>query len=237
MLNFVICDDNLDILNKLSKMLESIFIKNNFDANISLISSEVEQVLTFANSNKVDVLVLDIDLKSKISGLDLAEKIREKNKDCYLIFSTGHLEYAMMAYKLKTFDYLPKPVTSERLEETVIRLFNDINGLPKKYIKIDSKNTMIDENEIQFIQRDGMKLVYHTLNKDFEAYSSFNKMQINLPNNFIRCHKSYIANVNKITDIDPVTNTISFGNNSSCEIGPKYKSTIMEVMNCYGNFK
>jgi len=237
MLNFVICDDNLDILTKLSKILESIFIKNNFDANISFVSDNAKEVLTFVNSNKTDVLILDIDLKSTMSGLELAQKIREKNKDCYLIFSTGHLEYVMMAYKLKTFDYLPKPITSERLEDTIIRLFNDINGLPKKYIKIDNKNTMIDENQIQYIKRDGMKLVYHTLNKDFEAYSSFNKMQLNLPNNFIRCHKSYVVNINKITNIDPVSNIISFENNSTCEIGPKYKSSIMEVINCYGNLK
>jgi len=237
MLNFVICDDNLDILSKLSKMLESIFIKNNFDANISFVSDNADEILTFVNSNKADVLILDIELKSSMSGLDLAEKIRSQNKDCYLIFSTGHLEYAMIAYKLKTFDYLPKPITYERLEDTIIRLFNDINGLPKKYIKIDNKNTLIDENEIQYIRRDGMKLIYHTSNKDFEAYSSFNKMQLNLPNNFIRCHKSYVANINKITNIDPVSNTISFENNSTCEIGPKYKSAIMEVINCYGNLK
>jgi len=237
MFNFVLCDDNLNILNKLSKLLESIFIKNNFEANISFISDNAEEVLSYINSNKADVLVLDIDLKSNMSGLELAEKIRKDNKDCYLIFSTGHLEYAMMAYKLKTFDYLPKPITYERLEETITRLFNDINGLPKKYIKIDTKNTLIDENKIQYIKRDGMKLIYHTENKDYEAYSSFNKMQNLLPNNFVRCHKSYVVNINKITNLDPVSNTISFENNSMCEIGPKYKSTIMEVMNCYGNFK
>ena len=83
MLNFVICDDNPEILNKLSKMLESIFIKNKFDANISFASTNANDVLTFVDSNKADVLFLDIDLKSNISGLELAEKIRTKNKDCY----------------------------------------------------------------------------------------------------------------------------------------------------------
>ena len=34
-----------------------------------------------------------------------------------------------MAYKFKTFDYIAKPLTPERLEETIVRLFDDVNGL------------------------------------------------------------------------------------------------------------
>ena len=237
MLNFIICDDNIHIINKLSKMLESIFIKHNFEANIAFTSTTANEVLDFVNSNKTDVLILDINLKSNITGLELARKVRETNKNCYIIFTTGHLEYAIVAYKLKTFDYLPKPITSERLEDTIVRLFEDISGLPKKYIKIDNKNTMVDENEIQYIKRDGMKLVFHTTNKDYEVYTSFNKIMDILPSNFVRCHKSYVANINKIANIEPITNTIFFENNSSCDIGPKYKNNLMEVINNDGNFE
>ena len=116
MLNFVICDDNQNMLNKLNKMLETIFISNNIDANILFHSVNPKEVLDFANSNTVDVFVLDIQLKSTMTGLELAEKIRISNKDAYIIFTTGHLEYSLLAYKLKTFDYIPKPITLERLE-------------------------------------------------------------------------------------------------------------------------
>ena len=82
-----------------------------------------------------------------------------------------------------------------------------------------------------------MKLVFHSSTKDYEAYSSFNKIKNYLPNNFVRCHKSYIVNLNLIKDVDPVINTISFSNDSSCDIGPKYKKDFMEVLNKYGNIK
>lgn len=237
MLNFVICDDNQNMLNKLAKMFDSIFISNNIDANITLQSTNPLEVLNFSNSHTVDVFVLDIQLKSSMSGLELAEKIRELNKDCYIIFTTGHLEYSLVAYKLKTFDYIAKPITLERLEETVLRLVDDVNGQPKKYIKIDNKNTLVDENEILYIKREGMKLVYHTATKDYESYSSFAKMEDSLPKNFIRCHKSFVVNVNKIVHVDPVCNTIYFSGDSTCEIGPKYKQIILEVLNNYGNIK
>lgn len=237
MLNFVICDDNQNMLNKLSKMFDTIFISNNIDASIVFQSTNPVEILDFANSHNVDVFILDIQLKSKMSGLELAEKVREFNKNCYIIFTTGHLEYSLLAYKLKTFDYLAKPITIERLEETVLRLVDDVNGQPKKYIKIDSKNTLVDENEILYIKRDGMKLIYHTASKDYEAYSSFAKMDGLLPKNFIRCHKSFVINMNKIVHVEPVSNTIYFDDNSSCELGPKYKKTILEVLNNYGNVK
>ena len=228
MLNFVICDDNLNILDKFSKILENIFMKHNYDAQIGLKTNDIDKLLDYIDDNKTDVLILDINLKSDKTGLEIASKVREKNKDTYFIFTTAHLEYAMMAYKFKTFDYLAKPVTAERLEETVVRLFDDINGLPKKYIKIDNKKTIIDESEIMFIKRDGMKLVFHTKNRDYETYSSFNKIQDLLPSNFIRAHKSYIVNINNIANLDPVSNLIYFSDNSTCDIGPKFKKDLLK---------
>ena len=238
MLNFVICDDNLNVLDKLSKMLENIFIKNNYEAEVTFASADVDQLLEHVYLNKTDVVILDINLKSSKTGLEIAEEIREKNKNVYIIFTTAHLEFAMVAYKFKTFDYIAKPITQERLEETVTRLFNDIYSQPKKYLKIDNKNTIIDESEINYIKRDGMKLVFCTDSRDYEIYSSFNKIQDSLPSNFVRCHKSFIANTNKISNVEPVENKIVFNNNKfSCDIGPKYKKNVMEVMNNYGNIK
>ena len=237
MLNFVICDDNINLLDRLEKMLNSIFTKNNFDAKVSFKAITSDDLINYTNNNKADVLMLDINLKSNKTGLELAEIIRKKNKNCYIIFTTGHLEYAMVAYKFKTFDYLAKPITYDRLEDTIKRLFEDIEGEPKKYIKLDNKNTIVDEAEIQYIKRDGMKLVFHTASRDYDIYSSFNKFQDKLPDNYIRCHKSYIANITQIKDIEPVSGTITFKNGDTCYIGPKYKHDFMEVLKNYGNFE
>ncbi len=236
MLNFVICDDNLNILDRLEKMLETIFTKNNFEASVGFKSDDPEEVLNYAQNNCVDVVILDINLKCNKSGLELAQKIREKKKNTYIIFNTAHLEYAMVAYKYKTFDYLAKPVTYDRLEDTIIRLFDDIKGSTKKYLKIDSKNTLVDESEIQYIKRDGMKLIFHTSSRDYDTYSSFNKFEDKLPKNYIRCHKSYIANISQIRDVEPVSGTVTFRDGDVCYIGPKYKKDFMEVLKNYGDF-
>lgn len=230
MLNFVLCDDVSNVTDKLACMLESIFIENSFEATIGLKSTSAEEVLKYVKANKVDVLMLDINLKSTISGLDLAEEIRKCNKNVYIIFTTGHAEYVFLAYKVKTFDYIQKPVMKDRLEETIKRLFNDISYTPKKYIKLNNKNTFINQDDIYYIRRDGMKLVFHTKNKTYETYSSFNKIQSCLPDNFIRCHKSYVANINMIKNVEISSNTIQFDDKSYCSIGPKYKNNFMDAL-------
>lgn len=228
MLNFVLCDDNELILTKLCKMLESIFINNNLSAQIIFSSTNSEKVLEYVRNNKVDVLFLDIELKSKLTGIEIANIIRKENKNIYLIFTTGHLEYGLIAYQCKTFDYLSKPITLERLESTVLRLFEDISFRPNKFLKVENKNTVINLETIEYIKKDGMKLIFYTDNREYQIYSSFSKISDSLPDNFVRCHKSYIINIDKITNIQPNNNIVLF-EHGNCYIGPKYKNNLMEV--------
>ena len=240
MLSFVVCEDNKAILDRLCKMLESLFIKHHLDAEISFASMDGESTLQYIENNTVNALFLDIDLKSKTSGLDIAEKIRKINKEVYIVFTSAHLEYILKAYQYKTFDFMPKPVTVERLEDTILRMMDDMNVKDTKnhFIRLNNRNTIINEDSINYIKKDGMKLVFYTDNRIYETYSSFNKISEELPSNFVRCHKSYIANINKITNVCPSKNTIIFNDEGGlkCFIGPKYKNKIMEVLKNDGNF-
>lgn len=234
MLNFVLCDDNESILNRLDSMLNTLFLKHDYEAQITFRSNNAADVLSHIKSNKVHVLILDIHLQSGISGIELAEKVRKTDKSVYIIFTTGHLEYALLAYKVKTFDYIAKPFTIERIEETLVRLFSDTPNEHPRYLSLNNKN-IIKQEDIQYIKKDGMKLIVYTDSNQYEAYTSFNKIEPCLAENFVRCHKSYIANVDNIKGIEPMSNTIKF-DNKECYIGPKYKNNFMEVLNNYGNF-
>ena len=94
MLKFVICDDEIYMVNRLSALFEKSFIKNNFNAEIILKTTDYNELISFVSSNSVDVVVLDIEFKSsKLTGLDIANQIRKISKECYLIFITSHFEY------------------------------------------------------------------------------------------------------------------------------------------------
>ena len=233
MLNFVLCDDNVQILNKFAKMLDIIFTNNDLSAKVALATSNPYELLAYSKNNQVDVFILDIKFNSTISGIDIANKIRAKNKNAYIIFATGHLEYLILAYKCKTFDYLPKPISMENLEETILRLFNDIKETSsnKSYIKIDSKDTIIQSNSIYYIEKNKNRIIFRTTDAEYYICSSFNKLKDKLPKYFVRCHKSYIVNIQNISSIDG--NTIHFDKSDTltCSIGQVYKQNFMEVMN------
>lgn len=233
MLNFVLCDDNEHILNKFSKMLDLIFVNNDLEAQIVLSTSNPNEVISYTKENQVDVLILDINFKSDISGIDIANKIRAINKQAYIIFATGHLEYLILAYKCKTFDYLPKPISMENLESTILRLFDDIKetSSKKSFIKVNNKGTLIKADSILYIEKSRNKVIFRTNNSEYYVSSSFNKLKNELPKSFIQCHKSYIVNVDNIKSIE--NNTIHFDktNDLTCSIGQVYKNNFLEVLN------
>lgn len=236
MLNFVLCDDNKNILDKISKMLELILIENDYEGQITYKCNDAKLLLNYIDKNQVDVLILDINLNSNISGISLAKEIRKNNKQMYIIFTTGHLEYVLLAYKVKTFDYLPKPITMERLSQTISRLFEDFQTDSKKFIRVGNTKILLKENEVKYIMKENTKLLYRTNTKTYGTYSSFKRISPSLPHNFIRCHKSYIVNMNLIENIDSSNNLILFNNDLSCFIGPKFKKNFMEVFNNYANY-
>lgn len=233
MLNFVLCDDNISFLNGLEGMLSKLFIKHNLDAQIGLKTDCTSKLLEYVDTHSVDVLFLDITLKNKNVGLTVAEEIRKINKSLHLIFTTGHFEYVMEAYKVNTFDYLVKPISQDKLEETILRLTDYLDNSNNRFVKING-TTFINQDDIHYIKKEGMKLIYHTKHAEYETYNSFSKIKDTLSNDFVRCHKSFIANISNISHIEISTNTIFFNNSSKCSIGPRYKNNFMEVIN-FGN--
>ena len=76
-----------------------------------------------------------------------------------------------------------------------------------------------------------VKILTNLLNESTRQLSGdviFNKIQDLLPSNFIRAHKSYIVNINNIANLDPVSNLIYFSDNSTCDIGPKFKKDLLK---------
>ena len=151
MLNFVLCDDSQTAIKKLSKMLESIIIQNNLDGQLVYSTKSPSCLLKYVKTNPVNVVILDIDLNDDISGLKLAESIRKQDKNTYIIFITGHLEYGLVAYRYKTFDYIPKPITVDRLKDTITRLVEDFSGSEPKFVRLDNNRTIIKIMLIVFI--------------------------------------------------------------------------------------
>ncbi len=85
--------------------------------------------LDFARVNRVAVAFLDIRL-SNCSGLDLARLLKKEDPKTNLVFLTQHTEYYGEAWELYASGYLLKPLTPEKIRETVSNLRYPVRGLP-----------------------------------------------------------------------------------------------------------
>ncbi len=72
-----------------------------------------------------DVLFLDIDMP-EMSGMKLAEKVREMDTEVLIVFLTAHEQYALTAFEYSAADYLLKPVELSRLEKTAVKLRKEL---------------------------------------------------------------------------------------------------------------
>lgn len=71
---------------------------------------------------KPHCIFIDINMP-QLSGLTITEKIRKNMEQIQVVFVTAYEQYAIEAFQVEAMDYLLKPVTKERLDQTLGRLF------------------------------------------------------------------------------------------------------------------
>lgn len=218
-MNIAICDDELPILKAIAKITEAAIISNKFDAEISTVTTDQEVIYEGIRNHQIDVLFLDVDFNNGgMNGIDFALKLREINKDFTLIFMTGHFEYVMLSFKCKTFDYIMKPVDINKVTTVLKRLTTDLSDCELGLLKVN-KDYIVRTKDILFIERNKSKATIYTKDSTYETCSSLNTLVSELPDNFVRVHRSYIVNKEQIAKISKENKSIYFDENLSCPLG------------------
>jgi two-component system LytT family response regulator len=161
--------------------------------------------LAFLNTNKVDILFLDINM-DELSGIELLESSK---LDCKVIITTAYSEYALKGYELDISDYLLKPFSFERFLQAVNKIQSNktvqSNELDSNFIFVKTENRLekINIDEILFIEgmRDYRRI--HTIDKRIMTLQNFAELELLLPAKLIcRVHKSFMVSISKIETIE-----------------------------------
>lgn len=187
------------------------------------------------NSNTVDLLFLDINMP-EISGLSFAKSI---NKNIKVIFTTAYREYAVDGFNLQAVDYLLKPISFDRLlqsihkyldENTIVHQEEKIEISEEKtdyiFVRSDRKMVKINFNEIYYIESIGDYLKIHLSSKNIVTRESISSMEAKLPyHDFLRIHRSYIVSIPKI---ESFTNEYIEVNKKALTISRSYKNEVSQ---------
>lgn len=243
----IIIDDEplaIDVIESYCKALSAVEV-------ISTFTNAIE-ALDFINNNAIDLVFSDIEMPN-ITGIELIKSL--EGKVPYFIFTTAYPEYALEGFDLNAIDYLVKPIPFPRFLKAVNRVkemlklsevntsFNVssaggesiVSSAPPHeddfiFVKSEYENLKIDIKSIKHIQglKDYLK-IHSEDSKPILTLMSFKEIQDKLPETiFIRVHRSYIVNVNKITSIQKNRIVIK---DERIPIGESYKSMVYSRLN------
>lgn len=158
----------------------------------------------------VDLLFLDIQMP-ELSGLELARLLPSKTK---VIFTTAFDRYAVEGYKVKAAGYLLKPISYDDFVMAVNSVADSFRTLTKQesmlrdrfvYVKSEYKLVRVDFDDILYIEgvKDYVKFYFSGKRKPMMTLMNMKTVEDSLPHyQFMRVHRSFIVNMDKIDMID-----------------------------------
>lgn len=180
------------------------YIKEEVDFEITGAFTNPHQALAFINVNKVDLLLLDIEMPT-LSGIELLQQITCKP---LIIFTTAYKEYLQSGFDYGILDYLQKPIKKERLGVALTRardflqkrVYNKVD-CAKLYLKSGNKEYTVVIDDILFIKSAKDYCIFYLVHdKTILVKTSMDALlkKIQYKSTFIRVHKSFVIALDRI---------------------------------------
>lgn len=170
--------------------------------------------LEYLQENQVDLLFLDINMP-QLSGISLSKLLQNPR---LIIFTTAYSGYAIESYEHQAIDYLLKPISLDRLLQSVMKAKQAIDkssdsGIPNLesvqnaneqtiFIKSGTQLHQVAIQKIKHIESDGNYVTFHTTTRSILARHKISEVLDFLPEKFfVRTHRSHIVALKYIETI------------------------------------
>jgi len=209
-----ICDD----VPVITKAIEDLMLE--YDSSLFEIDIYYNpfRLIESLKENTYDMYFLDIEFPN-LSGIEIAETIRENNYTCPIIFITSFKEYMEKVFKVNTFDYILKPVTKNKVYPALNRAI--------KYLDLNESKFMFTYNkafyslsscEIVYFEKNKRKVLIHTPSNIYETILATRDLLSKVNDNFIQVHSSYIVNVRYVKQIRNNTIIVNLNDKQTVDI-------------------
>ncbi|MBP3339107.1 MAG: response regulator transcription factor [Lachnospiraceae bacterium] len=203
MIKIAICDDDRQIGGKLEEMLIKLLNNNNIRYEIDVFETGESLCREFERT-EYDLMFLDIELP-EMNGVQIGNYIRDvkKNNIVQIAYISSKQGYAMELFDVRPINFLIKPLEEFKVQK-VIETYIKING-GKKDLFCYKKGFVfhrIEMYKIKYFEREGRKVIMHTLDGDVEFYESMEKIyETTKKYRFLFIHKSYMINTRYLKNI------------------------------------
>lgn len=188
------------------------------------------EFINFTQQNDLDLIFLDIEMP-ELNGMEVLRAMVNPPK---VILTTAYSEYALESYDYGVVDYLLKPIKIDRFLKAIHKVVASKIAAPKKertnealQIKHDGLPVNISFKSILYIQSFGNYLKIFTDSRMYLISETLINVTALLSENFQRTHKSYIANLDRVTK---ATKTHVLIENKEVPVSTMYKVTVFEKL-------
>lgn len=207
MFQIAVCDDEPYFRQCECEFLEDYMKKTGTEFSVDLFCSGEEMMALGIELAKYQVIFLDINML-KVDGITVARKIREVNREVYIVFVTAYVKYTLEGYKVDAIRYLLKNNKnfSESMEECMNAIMEKMNyRIVKKAFDFNQGRKEISIDRILYIESKLHKLEFHVMEEKmniYTLYATLNEVEEMLTESkFIRIHQSYLVNMAYIKEL------------------------------------
>ena len=177
-----------------------------------------------------DLLFLGLDVTGK-EGLALAAYMREQKVDIDIIFIAENDEFIAEGFRFRAFNFIVKPITYERFCYEMAQYLKERQENQSEYLSVlvQGKEQMVSLNLVEYFTSDARKIGVVTANRKEPLwfYGKMNDLENKISKfGFLRCHQSYLVNIQKITSM---TSEQIQTKNGVFPISRKYSISVREV--------
>ncbi len=204
MIRCAICDDEQHVLDNVKLLTESYFKKESINSDIRLYTDARQLLFDISDKISFDIAVLDIEMPYH-NGLEIARKIKEHSPSCLIIFLTSYVKYAIDAFELEIFRYIPKAEIELRFLKYISEAVNIVKALDdQSYIVY--KNFDIEKiqyKSIRYLRKNGKyTILYCTDNRETKIRKPINVVKKELNSEeFVTIDRGCIVNISYISKL------------------------------------
>lgn len=179
-----------------------------------------QEALMAIREQQPDIVLLDIQMP-EMSGIELVEQLAESHSP-KVIFITAYDQFAVKAFELNAVDYLLKPFSKDRFDQTLRKVaFSPVNPDIGSFIAALSQTSLKKDHLVRFAYREGPSTLFipvsdvitivsadqyvevHTISRKYLIRLAMDYLeQVLDPTTFYRTHRSYIVHLNSVESIE-----------------------------------
>ena len=200
-MNIAVCEDNASDSDILCAYIGDYCRKHCYEGNLSVFGTG-EALLDAFSPGRFDLVFMDIYLPG-LSGVETAGKIREKDHDVMLVFITVSRDFTAEGFELQASGYVVKPIDRINMDKALhmCRGQFEKNGRIVE-IPVSGGNLAVSIADLLYVEINNKEAVFHMKRGKVKSRISLDGLEARLGGEpFLRCHRSYIINMNYVDDM------------------------------------